>query len=92
MIYLIPFLNALILYVCTTPGQLFYKPYTWFMENIAVKFPAFVIKILGVCALCTATWLTLFEIIPTKIHLVDYILFIPYSAVTTAILIKFMKL
>lgn len=95
MIYLLPFLNCFLLYICIEEKQLFYKPYSWFMNNISVYFPVFINKILGVCILCTATWLGIIEL--TLFHakhvvgLWELLLLIPYNAIVTNVLFKLTK-
>lgn len=96
MIFL-PFINALILYVFITDGQLFNNQYKWFVENIAVRFPVWVIKALGGrgCVLCPAFHMGLIQVICFILFLDSNLFFsfciIFYNAVLTHILIKLMK-
>lgn len=95
MIYLLPFLNCFLLYICIEKKQLFNKPYSWFIYNIAVRFPSFIIKILGGCIICTATWLGLIELVLLHVkHFVslnDLLFLITYNAIATNILYKLNK-
>jgi len=91
MIYLLPFLNAFLLYVSIEKDQIFNKPYTYLLENWFVYLPAWLIKILGGCVLCTATWMGIAELLlwRSAYPYQDFILIITYNAIVTNILYKF---
>lgn len=91
MIYLIPFLNCFLLYICKDEKQLLYKSYTWITENIFVYLPQWTIKILGDCVLCTSFWMGIIQIAIYG-YLTQYewnlILAVFYNAIGTNILYK----
>lgn len=95
--YLIPFFNAFVLYICLENDQLLNKLYRAFIENVAVYFPKWLIKVLGGCILCTATWMGILEYGLRYCLNMDfwlykeYILLILYNAVTTTILYRLLK-
>lgn len=97
MIFLLPFLNAFLLYICIQPKQLLTNAYYFVMENLVPRLPKFIISILGACLLCTATWMGIVEIgiwnlIKHSIYSPEkYILVLVYNAVSTTILYKLMK-
>jgi len=93
MIYLLPFLNAFLLYISLEEKQILTKYYVWFLFNWKPKFiPAAVV---GGCILCTAFWMGFFEVIIYQVcidlSIFDNILLIAYNAVATAIIYRLLK-
>lgn len=92
-LYLLPFINTFVLFICIEEGQLFHNVYRWFSENIAPKLPL-PYAILGGCVLCSSWWLGASELTATflwhKFALVNW-LFLGYNAVTTTILYRLLK-
>lgn len=97
MILLLPFVNALILYVILVKGQPLNKAYDFFMNKISPRLPI-PNKLLGVCIVCTSfTMLGIPEIIGYVLltnkalsGLVIAKLFVIncFNAITTTILFK----
>lgn len=89
-----PFFNTFFLYVCIEHGQLLNKPYVWLKENVFVYLPSFIIKILGGCILCTATWMGIVEtsawllVHPFNYYIIGIIF---YNAIATTILYKLLQ-
>ncbi len=86
MIYLLPFLNAFVLFILTNENQILYKYYDWFQNEISPRLPI-PNNVLGGCILCTSFWLGAIQL-PLMDLSYNLILLIPYNAVITDITYK----
>jgi len=83
---LLPFINALVLYIFVQEGQLLNKPYEWFKNNILPRIPISH-KVLGGCILCTGFWMGFIEMLFVRNDIL--VLFIlAYNACAVSIIYK----
>lgn len=91
---LLPFINCFLLYICLEEKQIFNGPYSWVKNNIFPYLPWYIIKILGGCILCTATWMGIVEIAlwllinPFNYYIIGIAF---YNAIATTILYKLLQ-
>jgi hypothetical protein len=95
MMYLLPFFNAFLLFICLNEGQILNKPYDWIKYNVFPRIPISN-KVLGGCVLCTSFWMGCIEISILKSHLeinevLSIILILCYNSVLSDILFKYLK-
>lgn len=91
---LLPFINCFLLYICLEEKQMLNKSYSWVKNNMFPYLPWYIIKILGSCILCTATWMGIVEIVlwlsvnPFNYYIIGIAF---YNAVATTILYKLLQ-
>jgi hypothetical protein len=95
MLYLLPFLNAFLLFICLEERQIFSKAYQSFLFNYKPEIiPS---AVMGGCILCTAFWIGVAQI--TFGHILSIIdlsifgkiIFAGYNAAATAIIYRLLK-
>ncbi len=90
-LYLLPFINTFLLYICIEPKLIFNKPYEWMKNHLFVYLPQQVISILGGCVLCTSMWMGIIEVLIYGFGFQfnwNLIVILFYNAITTSILYR----